>query len=232
MQTGFNCLCLSNELWLIIRPGPFSFKIKEDMIQLKVCAVLRGFVWMWSKVLMISILCLLWLISNSLTSSLCHGFNKRHPSPVDLIKMFTIFCNTTIWSNISFWCETENFIETWLYRSNSHHYLISCVPSSSQSRLFFFFPFPLVACLMSHSCSWQWLTLATLPHCPRVVNLFMLTSRGQCYLSQRAISSNSAAYQEWAAMYGNRSSIQTHHCSGLSETLIPVYQPTTCAHMK
>lgn len=57
---------------------------------------------------------------------------------------------------------------------------------------------------MSHSCSWQWLTLATLPHCPRVVNLFRVTSRGQCYLSQRAISSYSAAYREWAAMYGNR----------------------------
>lgn len=32
---------------------------------------------------------------------------------------------------------------------------------------------------MSHPWSWQWFTLPTLPHCPRIVNLSAMTSRGQ-----------------------------------------------------
>lgn len=83
---------------------------------------------------------------------------------------------------------------------------------------------------MSHSCSWQWLTPATLPHCPRVVKLSGVTSRGQCYLSlKRAISSHSASGQ-WCTEIGF--SIQTHYCSGLSETSILICHPTTCADMK
>lgn len=96
-----------------------------------------------------------------------------------------------------------------LHSSISDHYLISCVASFTisltLSRLFFCFPFNLVACLMSHSCSWQWVTLATLPHCSRVVNLFLgwQVEVSVTYLKGpfHPIQQRSS---EWAAMYGNR----------------------------
>lgn len=72
------------------------------------------------------------------------------------------------------------------------------------SRLIILSLFYPVVWLMSHSRPWPWLTLTAPPHCPRAVTSLELTSRGQWYLSQRAISSHSAVHQEWAGPYRNR----------------------------
>lgn len=104
--------------------------------------------------------------------------------------------------------------------SVSHHYLISRVPSFSLSvtiaptlsRLFSF-QFSLVACVMSHSCSWQWLTPATLPHCPRVVNLFLgwNVEISVTYLKGPSDSIQQGAMcGQWCTGIGP--SVQTHYC--------------------
>lgn len=180
--------------------------------------------------------------SNSITRSHRHVFNRKTSllSLVDFFKNLQLnFGSTTICSDIWFlmWNSAQRSLTVQLYLTSLSHFPPSSlfIPSVTfaltLSRLFFFFPFPPVACLMSHSCSWQWLTLATLLHCATVVNLFGVTSRGQCYLSQRAIWSHSVQRSESGQpCTGIGPSIQTHYCSESSQTPIPVCHPTTCAH--
>lgn len=94
-------------------------------------------------------------------------------SPVKHLRISLKLCNLTL-IMLSMGLEYINAYVNFFFsifekknpKRNTRSKAVTTLPSSTTSP-------------MSHSWSWQWFTLPTLPHCPRAVNLSAMTSRGQ-----------------------------------------------------
>lgn len=122
------------------------------------------------------------VISNNLTGPVMLLIKDIPSSWVHLIKLCDLlnFCRTSGCSDMSVWCQKRGKLQrnpaAPLYLTLLSHFVCSpplfplCHNLLTLSRLIFLFHPD--ACLMTHSCSWWWLTPAAAPHCPAVVNLF------------------------------------------------------------
>lgn len=122
----FSGLFLSNKLWLLISPL-FSNRKKGNVIHLKVCPCMK---------------CQSVTLKPDMTLALSVVplINPTHTgSPVGLIKILQLnqLFNTSIWSDVSFWCKTPNFSELALYLTLSYIIISFYVPSLSRLPPFF-----------------------------------------------------------------------------------------------